>query len=79
MDYTHGYGEGNQTHWKVGNPTASNDIVPMASFGAQPRFYLGGSQIPNTLGIKGNSSGNAFAFNHKSLSDKKSKSRKVKL
>jgi hypothetical protein len=77
MDYTHGYGEGNQVHWKVGNPTVSNDIVPMASFGAQPRFYLGGSQIPNTLGIKGNSSGNAFKS--KSLIDKKSKSRKVKL
>ena len=77
MDYTHGYGEGNQTHWKVGNPTASNDIVPMASFGAQPRFYLGGSQIPNTLNIKGNSSGKSF--NPNSLIDKKGKSRKVKL
>ena len=54
---THGYGDGNQVHWKVGNPTVRNDIVPMASFGAQPRFFLGGSQIPFYLGIKGNSSG----------------------
>ena len=52
-----GYGDGNQTFWKVGHPTVSNEIVPMSSFGAQPRFFLGGSQVPFYLGIKGNSSG----------------------
>ena len=54
---THGFGDGNITHWKVGHPTVRNDIVPMASFGAQPRFFFGGSQVPFYLGIKGNSSG----------------------
>jgi len=75
MNYERGYGDGNQVQWKVSHPTVPNDIVPMSSFGAQPRFYLGGSQIPNALGIKGNSSGNAF--NSKSLILKNSKSKKV--
>jgi hypothetical protein len=72
---TRGYGDGNIVHWKVGHPTVSNDIVPMASFGAQPRFYFGGSQVPFYLGIKGNSSGNG---SNKSGSHSK-KRRNVKL
>jgi hypothetical protein len=41
--------------WKVNNPTSSNHIVQMRSQGFQPPFYLGGSQVPSTLGIQGNS------------------------
>ena len=41
--------------WKVGNPLAPNNIIQMESGGFQAPFYLGGSQVPNTLGIKGNS------------------------
>jgi len=37
---------------KVQNPGLSNDIVQMRSGGFQPQFYFGGSQVPNTLGLK---------------------------
>lgn len=56
----HGYGDGNIVHWKVGHPHVPNNIVAMASYGSQKPFFLGGSQVPFYLGIKGNSSGNAF-------------------
>lgn len=41
--------------WKVGNPFAPNNIIQMQSGGFQPPFFPGGSQVPSTLGIKGNS------------------------
>ena len=44
--------------WKVGNPFAPNNIIQMESGGFQAPFYPGGSQVPNTLGIKGNSTTN---------------------
>jgi hypothetical protein len=41
--------------WKVANPRHPNNIVQMRSGGYQPPFFLGGSQVPSSLGIKGNS------------------------
>ncbi len=41
--------------WKVANPRHPNNIVQMRSGGYQPPFYLEGSQVPSSLGIKGNS------------------------
>ena len=41
--------------WKVANPRHPNNIVQMRSGGFQPPFFLGGSQVPSSLGIKGNS------------------------
>jgi hypothetical protein len=40
--------------WKVGHPHAPNNIIQMQSGGFQAPFYHGGSQIPHTLGIRGN-------------------------
>jgi hypothetical protein len=41
--------------WKVNHPNAPNNIVQMQSGGFQAPFYMGGSQVPYTLGIRGNS------------------------
>ena len=46
---------GGLSMWKVHNPTASNSIQQMKSGGFQTPFYFGGSQVPNALGVKGNS------------------------
>jgi len=45
---------GGISQWKVNNPGMSNHIVQMRSGGFQPPFYMGGSQVPINLGIKGN-------------------------
>lgn len=37
--------------FKVQNPTATNDIVPMISGGFQKPFYFGGSQVPINLNM----------------------------
>ena len=42
-------------HWKVGHPTAPNNIVQMASFGQQAPFCAGGNQSAYYLGKRGNS------------------------
>ena len=41
--------------WKVGHPNAPNNIIQMQSGGFQAPFFNGGNQVPNTLGIRGNS------------------------
>lgn len=41
-----------QNWLKVQNPDISNNIIPMESGGYQTPFYFGGSQVPNTLGMK---------------------------
>ena len=45
--------------WKVAHPRHPNNIVQMRSGGYQPPFFLGGSQVPSSLGIKGNSNTSA--------------------
>ena len=40
--------------WKVNHPNSNNSIPAMRSNGFQAPFYLGGSQIPYYLGVKGN-------------------------
>ena len=40
--------------WKVSHPHHPNNIVQMRSNGFQPPFFLGGSQVPSSLGIQGN-------------------------
>jgi hypothetical protein len=47
-------GDGGLFHWKVGNPTTSNNIVQMRSGNEQPPFRAGGNQVPFFLGVKGN-------------------------
>jgi hypothetical protein len=42
------------THWKVGNPTAPNNITQMKSGEYQPRFIAGGNQVAYYLGLRGN-------------------------
>jgi hypothetical protein len=41
--------------WKVDHPNAPNNIIQMQSGGFQVPFFQGGNQVPQSLGIKGNS------------------------
>ena len=64
-------GDFSLNHFKVSHPYTSNNIVQMRSAGFQAPFFFGGSQVPHTLGIKGNS-------NTQPEPPKKSKAKKTK-